>query len=112
MTALYIVGYLWLAAYLLFIFYLAVMNLKRVKDTVGLSTPVKVLGYPILFIGLLLDFIVNVFLVTFILMELPRELTVTSRFKRHNREGTGWRQAVARWFEPILDPFDPSGDHI
>jgi hypothetical protein len=32
--------------------------------------------------------------------------------KRHNRSSTGWRLSVVRWFEPLLDPLDPSGDHI
>ena len=39
-------------------------------------------------------------------------MTVTARLKRHNATNTGWRKAVAVWFEPLLDPYDPSGDHI
>lgn len=98
--------------YALWVFYLAVMNLKRAKDA-GLLTPTaKAFGYPVLFLGLLLDFIANVFVLTLLLAELPREGTVTSRLKRHNATSTGWRKAVAAWAEPLLDPFDPSGDHI
>lgn len=67
---------------------------------------------PLLVIGLVLDLIVNVAVMTVILLELPQETTVTARLKRHNRESSGWRKAVAVWFEPLLDPFDPSGDHI
>ena len=98
--------------YALWVFYLAVMNLARVKRQQGLSTVVKVFGYPVLFIGYLLDVFVNVTLCTVLFLELPKETTVTARLKRHNRYGEGWRQRLARWFEPLLDPFDPNGDHI
>ena len=102
------VGLLWA----LWLFFLAVMSLKRAKDAGLLTTTAKVFGYPVLFIGLTLDFLANVLVLTVLLIELPREGTVTSRLKRHNRESTGWRKAVAAWAEPLLDPFDPSGDHI
>lgn len=98
--------------YGLWLFYLAVMNLKRVRD-LGLLSPLALaFGTPILIVGLVLDLIVNVAVMTVILLELPQETTVTSRLKRHNRASSGWRKAVAVWFEPLLDPFDPSGDHI
>lgn len=96
----------------LWLFFLAVMSLKRAKDAGLLTTTAKVFGYPVLFAGLLLDFLANTFVLTVLLCELPREGTVTSRLKRHNRTSTGWRKAVAAWAEPLLDPFDPSGDHI
>ena len=98
--------------YALWVFYLAVMNLARVKRTVGLSFWAKVLGYPVLFVGYTLDVLVNFFVCTLLFLELPKETTVTARLKRHNRYGSGWRQRLARWFEPLLDPFDPNGDHI
>jgi hypothetical protein len=55
------------------------MNLKRVKDAGDLTTVTKVLGYPLLFLGLFFDFIVNVFVVSFILLEFPKELCKTLR---------------------------------
>jgi len=98
--------------YGLYVFYAAVMNLQRVRD-MGLLTPMaKVLAYPTLVIGLILDLIVNLFVFTVVLLELPQELTVTSRLQRHHKESTGWRLAVVKFLEPILDPLDPSGDHI
>lgn len=100
------------STYLLYVFYSAVMNIKRVRDMGKLTTFGKVLGYPTLAIGLVLDLLVNTFVMTFILLELPKEFTVTSRLKRHNEESTGWRLAVVKLFEPVLDPLDPSGDHI
>ena len=101
-----------LGLYLLWILFLAVMNLLRVKNEGKLCSTALYLGIPVLFLGLVLDFLVNVFVLTPILMELPKETTVTARLKRHNKESSGWCKAVAVWTEPLLDPFDPSGDHI
>lgn len=98
--------------YSLWVLYLAVMNLSRAKSANQLNGKARFFGTPVLIIGLFIDFLINVFCMTIVLLELPRETTVTSRLKRHNRESTGWRKAVAVWFEPLLDPFDPSGDHI
>lgn len=100
------------AIYNLWIFYLAVMGLKRAKDAGLLNKTALVLGYPVLITGYLLDAFVNIFVMTLVLLELPEELTVTSRLKRHIKEGAGWRLDLARWFIPLLDPFDPSGRHI
>lgn len=112
---LYAAGYLVgsvVGFYALWVLYLAVMNLSRVKKLGKLSRSAYVLGVPVLVVGLALDFLVNVLVMTVILLELPREATVTSRLKRHNQTGSGYRKRVAAWFEPILDPFDPSGDHV
>ena len=114
-TALILAAYLlWavLACYGLWVFYLAVMNLKRVRDNGGLSKWALRFGYPVLLIGFVLDVLVNWFVVTLLLLELPRETTVTARLKRHNRDSSGWRKTLVLFFEPLLDPFDPSGNHI
>jgi hypothetical protein len=100
------------ATYALYVFYAAVMNIKRVRDAGKLTWMGKALGYPTLVIGLVLDLFVNLTLMTIVLLELPRELTVTARLKRHHKESTGWRLSVVKFFEPVLDPLDPSGDHI
>jgi hypothetical protein len=100
------------ATYALYVFYAAVMNIKRVRDAGKLTWVGKALGYPTLVIGLVLDLFVNLTLMTIVLLELPRELTVTARLKRHHKESTGWRLVVVKFFEPVLDPLDPSGDHI
>lgn len=97
--------------YGLYVFYCAVMNIKRVRDAGKLTKLGMAFGYPTLVIGLVLDLLVNVFVMTIILFELPQEFTVTSRLKRH-QTSTGWRLAVVKFFEPVLDPLDPSGDHI
>lgn len=98
--------------YALWIFYLAVMSLKRSRDAGLLTRTAYAFGLPVLALGLVLDFLANVLVLTVLLFELPREGTVTSRLKRHNATSTGWRKAVAAWAEPLLDPYDPTGDHI
>lgn len=98
--------------YLLWALYLAVMNLRRAKSTGQLSRTAYVLGLPLLIVGLVLDVLINFGPMSVILLELPRELTVSERLERHNLESTGWRKSVAVWFEPLLDPFDHTGNHI
>lgn len=99
------------ATYALWVLYLAVMSLKRVRDEGKLSRLAYIFGIPVLYIGLVFDVLINIFVMTVLLLELPKEWLVTTRLKRHNR-GTGWRQKFAAWCEQFLDPFDPSGDHI
>ena len=100
------------SSYALWVFYLAVMSLKRAKDAGLLTKTAMALGYPVLVVGYILDFWVNITVMTLLLMEFPRETTVTARLKRHNNQSTGWRKSVALWAEPLLDPYDPSGNHI
>lgn len=98
--------------YATWIFYLAVMNLKRAKDAGKLTMPAKVMGYPVLFVGLALDCLLNLTVCTFLFADLPREGLVTQRLKRLVA-GDGWRAALARWFAVhLLDDFDPSGRHV
>ena len=114
-AALAVLTYLALAlgvTYALYVFYAAVMNIARVRDAGKLTRIGYAFGYPTLIIGYTLDVICNWFVMTIVFAELPRETTVTARFKRHNRESTGWRKRVVQFFEPLLDPLDPSGDHI
>lgn len=99
------------STYALWVFFLAVMGLKRAKQAGLLSPTAMALGYPVLIVGYVLDCFVNFTVMTVLLLEIPQETTVTARLSRHNK-GTGWRKAIAAWAEPLLDPYDPSGDHI
>ena len=107
-----IIVYTLLTTYLLWVFYVAVMHIAKVRDAGKLSRAAYALGVPTLIIGFVLDLIVNVFVMTIILLELPRETTVTKRLKRHHKDSTGWRIKVVEFFEMILDAFDPDGDHV
>lgn len=110
-TSLLYISFSLAITYGLYVFYCAVMNIKRVRDMGKLTKLGMAFGYPTLVIGLVLDLLVNVFVMSIVLLEIPREWTVTSRLKRH-QNSTGWRLSVVKFFEPVLDPLDPSGDHI
>lgn len=93
--------------YVLWGFFLAVMSLKHARDANRLTMWSARFGAPILYCGYLLDFTVNVAVLTVLLVELPRELLVTSRIKRHLND-ENWRGAMARWIDSeLLDPIDP-----
>lgn len=104
-----------LSIYVLWVFYLAVMNLKRAQDAGTISRVALFFGYPLLFAGVLLDWVVNVVVFTILFLEFPAspyEL-VTGRLKRHAYSAHGWRTSFAAWFsKSLLDAFDPSGKHV
>jgi hypothetical protein len=101
-----------LSFWLLWVFYLAVMNLKRAGDAGQLTKTAKIMGFPVLFVGLLIDFLVNIFVASFIFLELPQETLVTARLARHIKGPDSWRKKVAKWIcSTLLDSFDPSGKH-
>jgi hypothetical protein len=101
-----------LSVWFLWIFYLAVMALKRARDNQQLTLASKILGYPVLFIGYVLDTFVNVFVISFIFLEIPKETLVTTRLQRWCCSTPSWRQRLAKWLcENLLDQFDPSGKH-
>jgi hypothetical protein len=107
MIALYMLG----SIYVLWVFYLAVMNLKRARDNNALTKTAYWLGMPIFLLGYAIDIAVNIFVLPIIFLELPRETLVTSRLKRLIKT-TGWRSNLAKWFcKNLLDAFDPSGCH-
>ena len=92
--------------FFLWVYYLAVMNLKRAKGEGGLKGLTLYLGGLALAIGYLLDAYVNFLVLSFVLLEFPRELTVTSRLKRHYKRDGTWGKKVALWFVPLLEPYD------
>lgn len=106
------VVYATLSLFLLWVYYLAVMNLARVHQSTGLNKLSTCLGTIVLVIGYLLDFNANVVVMTVIGIELPSETTVTARLKRWIASNNKWHVKVAKSLEKILDPFDPSGDHV
>ena len=123
------------AAHLLWAHYVIVMGLKRVHDAGTMSKAQLVLGLPALVIGLVLDFFVNVIVMTVVLLELPREWTVSARLTRHTPQdrielawsaihGWGteamaadprpktWRYKICHSLrKTLLDNIDPSGFH-
>jgi len=93
------------------VFYLAVMNLARNKERL---TPVnKVFAYPMLWVGLVADMLFNFTVGSLMFLEVPQELLMTTRLKRHLRDHKkDWRDRNANWFcYHFLDAFDSSGKH-
>ena len=94
----------------LFADYAAVMNFKRVRNTVGLTRTQNIVGTYILMRGYTLDLFVNALHMTVLLRELPRELTVTHRLRRHIRGNTK-HAALCLRLRHELDALDPAGTH-
>ena len=127
------IGLLWSAGavWLLFVFFLAVMALQAARDRGSLTGWGKRIGYSVLVVGYLLDFIVQVTVAIAVFAELPPfagfrapigrfpwlvlptwETTVSSRVKRLIATDTGWRKVRAEWCrDQMLKPFDVTGRH-
>lgn len=94
--------------------YAVVMALKQGVDRwpTTLPLPVRVLGYPALFVGLAIDLYVTLIICTLLFLQLPREWTVSGRLWRISNQPPSWRQRTALWLRVnLLDPLDPSGVH-
>lgn len=92
--------------------YVAIMHMDLRRDELG--TAAKVFGYPWLWLGLVLDAALSVFVGTLVFLDPPRELLLTARLKRYiNTSPVGsWRERLASWIcTNLLDPFDKRGDH-
>jgi hypothetical protein len=108
MIAVYILLDLWV----FFIMYVASMAMIRAHKEDKLNAVLWVLCLPFVAISWLIDVVHNATLFTLIYFELPRELTVTDRLKRHVKEHT-FRGKLSRWIaETLLNPFDYSGNHV
>lgn len=101
----------------LFSDYAAVMNFKRVRENGKLGLGPKITriqtfcGSYLLVRGWLLDCLVNTVHFTALLgFELPRELTVTKRLRRHIQENTE-HAAFCLKVRQELDALDPAGTH-
>ena len=100
------------SAWVLWVIYTAMMRLKQVREAGKLTLAMKVLGYPVLFFGLFIDFLLNAIPGSIIFLEFPREMTLSERLWRHSQESTGYKQKVAELIRVnLLDAIDPSGVH-
>jgi hypothetical protein len=96
----------WLTA----VFYVAVMHFKMVRDSGVLDTlnwSSRAIAYLTLYVGLVLDALLNIIVMTVVFLELPKEILTTSRIRRHKFGSQGLRKRVAIWFcRNYLTPFD------
>lgn len=87
-------------------FFLAVMHLRIIRDTLGFTRANIVPAYTVLVIGLILDAILNIAM-SLPLLDLPKELLLTGKFKRLIKEDMGWRGDVAEYLcQHFLVPAD------
>lgn len=105
-----------LAVYALWLFYLAIMNLKRAKDAGTMTKAALILALPIGIVGYVLDIAVNVIIGTLLFLDLPklRHLTLSARLSDYyEADSTHWRSRLAGWLaRNLLNTYDPSGQHI
>lgn len=101
-----------LGTYLTLVQYWAIMALARARNDGKLSPWAYRIAYPLLGVGYASDFLLNVFVVSWVFVEPPRELLVTARLSRHIKAESGWRKLVATWIcQHLLDWADPKGCH-
>ena len=93
-----------------FLFFVALMKMREVQDHIFLlHWSVRWVCFLILFIGLILDTLLNWIVLTIAFVELPREFLSTARVVRHKYSSTHWRKDMALWFcQNWLTPFDKS----
>lgn len=79
--------------------FVAIMKMREIQDEIfRLHWSVRWACFLILFIGLILDTILNWVVLTVIFLELPREYLSTARVIRHKYYSTHWRHDLALWF--------------
>lgn len=102
---------LYISVIFTWVFYLALMNLKRNREELSIVT--KIFAYPMIVIGVSSDVLFNFFWGSILFLELPKEWLMTTRLKRHlNDHKKDWRDRNANWFcRHFLNPFDPTGNH-
>lgn len=91
-----------------FVCYVAIMKMREIRHEIyALHWSVRWVCFFILFVGLILDTLLNWVLLTVAFLEPPQEFLSTARVIRHKYESTGWRQKQAMWWcKQFLTPFD------
>ena len=114
MGVLKIVGFYVVLIYAAWLFFLAIMALKSARDNGKLTRASTILAYPLLIVGWLLDFSLNM-VSSLPFLDLPQEWLLTIRCDRYlsiaNPTGLNrYRQRLARWLcQNLLDPFQSGG---
>jgi steroid 5-alpha reductase family enzyme len=110
MISLYILAYL----YVFWLLYLVFTSLYRAHLSSRLTGITKLLGYPIIIVAVVVDWLANFTIAVVVFQEAPESLNelVTGRLWRYLQEPEGrnkrWATAIC---QSLLDPFDPRGAH-
>lgn len=112
MKILNLIGQCIVAAYALWVCYLALMNVYRVKREGKIKRVQLVLASPLLIFGGVLDVVFNLVVGTVLLLDTPQEWTLSARLARLSKTDDGWRGTVAEKVGVyLLHDFDPTGSH-
>lgn len=98
-------------AFATWLFYLSSMALLARKDE--MSMVARYHAYPIIAIGLALDFLLQMVVGTIAFLDWPREWLLSPRLSRYRHDpDETWRRDLACWIcRNLLDQFDPHGQH-
>lgn len=105
-----LLGYL----YGFWLFYILIMGLYRAHLANQLTIYAKVMAFPVVVIGFLIDWIANWTIAPIVFYEFPKtwKELVTDRLVRYIVEETGYKYNIANWLcTNLLDYFDPRGKH-
>lgn len=111
-----------LLMYLTFVHFGAVMRARQLRDSKTITWQTDKMLWTwltiVLVVGLVLDFLLNVYTASVVLLEFPREWLTTHRLIRwHHTTRTDWyTRTVRRGFvalgKTLLDKMDTDGIHI
>ena len=113
-----ILFYAWALCFLVWLFYLVVMQLKQARDAGLLDHPVvRFHAVLVLALGVLFYAALNIVVATVVFLDPPREFEFTKRCRRYIAGEGQWfpalawhRAAIAEWIcYHLLDPFEEGG---
>lgn len=102
------------AVYFLWPMYVFCMAMMRAYQSKSVTMFAWCLAFPIIVAAIALDVALNFTVFSLMLWGFPLrgEWTFSQRLNRLVKDD-GWRGAVSRWLAAnLLDPYDPSGQHI
>lgn len=114
MTYLLILLGVFIATKQLWLYFVAAMRLREMRDAKLLTKTQRVMGSILLAEGLALDLLVHWIVGTVVFLELParKEYTLSRRLWRLSNGPEGWRKRLATTIRhELLDSADPEGIH-
>ena len=114
MIALYVLCGSFGSLFFFWLLWIVIMGLSRARDEGRLSPTMVRIGIATAYMGLAWDVLCNIFLCTFLFLELPHEATLSQRLRRLVM-ATGWRSKLALWVAvELVNPFsvDRYNPHI
>lgn len=114
MTTFLIILGVFIAIKQLWLYFVAAMRLRQVRDEKALTKEQRIIGSILLCEGLLLDLLVHWFVGTVLFLEFPawKEYTLSRRLWRLSNGPEGWRKSLALLIRTrLLDSIDPNGIH-